>query len=124
MDFEKELSKKVGDRLKNNSKKITQKILSESFDIAKGRISEIVNGKSKGLSFLQLYKLRIDFDFDLNELITGEPKNIEMTQINSGGEGSKNVQIISQTSEIEALKKTIKTQEKLIAMYEKQLGIE
>lgn len=120
------LGKKIGDKLKAISKERSQKEIASSIDVSKSRITKIIQGESRYLSYFQLYKLNEDFNIDLNELITGEPyKNKEMTQNNIGDNNTNNMQVIeSQSNEIEALKKTIEVQEKYIKSLEKQLNID
>lgn len=127
MNFELELRKIVGDRIKKIGSDFSQKKIADSIGVSKSRISEIIRGDSKYLSYYQLYKLNEDFNIDLNKFITGEPfqETKQMTQINNGNHNTNNVQVIdSQANEIEALKKTIEVQNKLIAMLEKQLNKE
>lgn len=115
MDLKEDLSKAVGINLKRFTERFSQIKVAKSIEVKAGRITDIINGESKYLSYYQMYILNKEYGVDLNELITGQSKS-NMTQTN-GENASGNIQIMNaKDSEIETLKELVKAKDEMIKM--------
>lgn len=126
MDIPNDLPIIIGQKIKKyiEVNKLENKDFGDPLGISSSHMTKLLNGNRKSFNYNQLWLLSKLYSFDLNELITNEPKTEMKNIIENGGHGSNNIQIInSKDEQIEALKKVIASQEETIKSKDEMIMI-